>query len=129
MTTKVEARYLEKAEARAGGDAGFRRFLAKAIEAIDPDDLITSVRAVMVRPLQVVLLLGSVRILGTLHAPPGALRFSEAWEELISDDRRFLPVTDATVISLADDHVVEKVPFLQVAKDQVWGALPATESS
>ena len=40
MTTAVEARYLEEAETRAGGNASFRRLLAKAIEAIDPDDLV-----------------------------------------------------------------------------------------
>lgn len=94
----------------------------------EPDDLVESVRTVMVRPLEVVLLLPTVRITGTLHAPPGALRFSEAWEELFSDSRRFVPITDATVTSLTDDGPVEKVGFMEVAKDQIWGVLPAREA-
>lgn len=95
----------------------------------DPDELVESVRNVMVRPLEVVLLLATVRIGGTLHAPPGASRFSEAWEELFSDPRRFIPMTDATVTSLADGEVVEKVPFMEVAKDQIWAALPGPSDS
>jgi two-component system alkaline phosphatase synthesis response regulator PhoP len=73
--------------------------------------------------VSVVLLLDAYRIEGKLHLPPELVRFSDAWESVMRDQREYVPVTDALVTTIQGVEVVAS-PFLEVRKSDVRAVLP-----
>lgn len=71
----------------------------------------------------VVLLLDEYRVEGKVHLPPELARFSDAWESVLRDNRAFLPVTEARVVSSGGDEVAAP-PFLEVRKADVRAVFP-----
>ncbi len=71
----------------------------------------------------VVLLLDNCRVEGKVHLPPELARFSDAWESVVRDNRAFVPVTDARVVSLGGEEVAAP-SFLEVRKSDVRVVFP-----
>ena len=78
--------------------------------------------------VQVALLLDACRIVATIYLAPELGRFSEAWESIMRDHRLFIPVTDATVATLAGEAVGERAEFMQVRKADIRAVCPLDNS-
>jgi hypothetical protein len=76
----------------------------------------------------VVLLLDACRIQATIYLAPELGRFSEAWESVMHDHRLFIPVTDATVTTLAGEPVGDTADFMQVRKGDIRAVSPLDDS-
>jgi hypothetical protein len=61
---------------------------------------------------------------GKMHVPEELLRFSDAWEALVSDPRAFIPITEATVKTLDGKTVVATSDLIEVRKDHITVVLP-----
>jgi DNA-binding response OmpR family regulator len=97
-------------------------YLAKPF---DLDEFLVKARTMIVRgrrigrdKARVKLLLDAYEIEGTIHVE--ALdRFSEAWEALLTDDRAYIPVTDAVIKTIVDGRVIDSPSFVQVNKAEL----------
>ncbi len=74
--------------------------------------------------VKVVLLLGDYQVEGSVHMPPDAGRFSDAWESMFLSPRSFVPVTDAKVIVQGGPRAVAATEFLQIRKSDIKGIFP-----
>jgi hypothetical protein len=73
----------------------------------------------------VVIILEVMSISGTIHVDPGAPRFSDAWDNMMRDRRRYVSVTDAQVtIRHGGDNSSSDVGFIAVDKEQVRAIYP-----
>jgi DNA-binding response OmpR family regulator len=70
-------------------------------------------------PYEVFMLTDAYRISGTIYLPPELGRFSDGLEGLMRDNRAFVPVTDATVMTPDGTTVVAATPFLEVRKAEI----------
>lgn len=86
--------------------------------------LIERGRRVEVAKVKVVVLLDAYRIEGFVHLSPEAVRFSDAWEGVVSDERTFIPITDARIISAHDGQEVASPGFIEVHKSDVRAVYP-----
>ena len=69
-------------------------------------------------PMNVVILLDGYRIEGVVHLPPQFDRFSDAWQNLMDDERTFIPVTSAS-ISQKEGEPFASAPFMEVCKRDI----------
>ena len=74
-------------------------------------------------PTDVTVLIEGYRVEGQIFLPPEMGRFSDAWEAIVRDQREFLPVTDARLITSAGVVVAEPQLF-EVRKSQVHAVFP-----
>jgi hypothetical protein len=72
----------------------------------------------------VVLLMSSYRVEGKVYLPPELARFSDAWESVMRDQRSFVPVTDARILSLDGAHLISAPAFIEVRKAEVQTVYP-----
>ena len=86
--------------------------------------LIERGRRVEVAQVKAVLLLDAYRIEGIIHLPPQTVRFSDAWEDIVSDERTFIPITDARITSAHNGQEVGSPDFLEVHKADVRAVYP-----
>lgn len=74
------------------------------------------------------LLLDACRITATIYLAPELGRFSEAWESIMRDHRLFIPVTEATILTLTGGQVGERADFIQVRKADIRAVCPLDDS-
>jgi CheY-like chemotaxis protein len=91
----------------------------------DLDDFLVKARAMIVEgrrigreKVRVKLLMDVYEIEGTIHVEAFD-RFSEAWEDLLNDERIYIPVTEAVITAIGDGRVVDSPAFVQVNKTQL----------
>lgn len=72
----------------------------------------------------VVLLMSNYRVEGKVYLPPELARFSDAWESVMRDQRSFVPVTEARVMSFDGAHLISSPAFIEVRKDDVKTVYP-----
>src|SRR5687768_612989 len=88
----------------------------------------TTFRKIQLEKLEVVLVMKSLKVEGTIHVEPSATasRFSDAWDGFLRmhDRHRFFPVTDARVTTHEADKPVATAPFMVVDRDEVIGVFP-----
>ena len=72
----------------------------------------------------VVLLMTNYRVEGKVYLPPELARFSDAWESVMRDQRNFVPVTDARIMSLDGAHLMASPAFIEVRKAEVQTVYP-----
>jgi CheY-like chemotaxis protein len=72
----------------------------------------------------VVLLMSNYRIEGKVYLPPELARFSDAWESVMRDQRSYVPVTDARILSLDGAHLISSPAFIEVRKSDVQTVYP-----
>jgi CheY-like chemotaxis protein len=72
----------------------------------------------------VVLLMSNYRVEGKVYLPPELARFSDAWESVMRDQRSFVPVTDARIMSLDGAHLIASPAFIEVRKADVQTVYP-----
>jgi CheY-like chemotaxis protein len=72
----------------------------------------------------VVLLLSGCRIEGKVYLAPELARFSDAWESVMRDQRTFVPVTEARILSVDGSHVISTPAFIEVRKSDVQAVFP-----
>jgi CheY-like chemotaxis protein len=88
-----------------------------------PNDLVHAIRDAIrdaMAAVQVALLLPGYSVEGTIYVPGRRGRFSDAWDNVMREDRTFVPVTDATITS-TNGATVAKEAFLQVRKESILG--------
>ena len=76
----------------------------------------------------VVILLDTYRVEANLHLPPQGGRFSDAWEEVMRDQREYIPVTDVRIQTIDGTEVVES-PFIEVRKADIRAVFPVDAPS
>jgi hypothetical protein len=74
--------------------------------------------------VKVVLLMSQYQVEGFVHMPAEYGRFSDAWEQMFTAMRSYVPVTDARVIVQGGQQAVAATPFLQVRKSDIKGIFP-----
>jgi CheY-like chemotaxis protein len=74
--------------------------------------------------VRVRLLMDVFQMEGIVHLESRLGRFSEAWEALVSDDRSYIPITDARVTTISDGTLVDSPEFVIVNKDQLRAIMP-----
>lgn len=88
------------------------------------ETLIERGRRVDVAKIRVVLLLDAYQIEGVVHLAPEALRFSDAWESVVSDGRAYIPVTEACITSAHNGDVLGTPAFMEVRKTDLRAVFP-----
>jgi hypothetical protein len=83
----------------------------------------TQFRRLDLEPINVVLILQQLKVQGTIHVEPKSHRFSDAWDNLVRERRKFFAITDATITTL-DGTPVGTAEFMVVDKEEVRAAYP-----
>lgn len=81
---------------------------------------------VKLEPTRITLLLDHYEIACTIYIAPEFLRFSDAWESLMTGNRHFIPITDCE-IRRHDTERITRSEFMEVQKSEIRGAVPLTE--
>ena len=85
----------------------------------------SSFRRIDLRPVPVMIVLEVMSIKGTIHMDPGSPRFSDAWDNMMRDRRRYVSVTEAEVtIRSGGSNSTTAVSFIAVDKEQVRAIYP-----
>ena len=99
----------------------------------DLEEFLVKARTMIVRgrrigreKVRVKLLMDAFEVEGTIHVESFE-RFSEAWEDLLTDDRVYIPVTDAVIKAVIDGRVIDSPGFVQVNKNELRAVSSLTD--
>jgi len=75
------------------------------------------------RSIRASVLTNTLRFDGTIHVPPGPGRFSDAVDDILTDERAWIPMTDVTMTTLGGAEL-GRDDYVQVLKASVTAIFP-----
>lgn len=90
--------------------------------------VIRRAKRTLLRPVRVLLLTDVCEIEGTLHVSPELARFSDAWQEVMADERPFVPITRARVSTLEGQRIIATPDLIEVPKAHLRAIFPTDQS-